>query len=486
MKKGLLTKILAIVLLLSATAAASVAGTLAYLTDRDSKANVFTVGNVQIQMNEDFQNGAELIPGVEIEKKPTITNIGDNDAWVWFEFAIPSALDNFVQGTEQGSNENVIHWNPKGATTEGYVTDTRVQDAIASGFFGEMDTTNLTAQYINDNHMHWNVFNSIADGVNAYPKEIEVDGKIIPYNVYVLLYNKALEPGETTLPNIEKVFLDARVDIDPDGNGNFVDNGAVDPIEWNLETNGNPVIYVSAYAIQTEGFKTVNEAYAAYQTQWGENGSEYGELPILVSNVDEMRQAMKTPGAQITLTDDIVIDDDKGTEFCLYAKYDTTIDLNGHSLVVDMSGKEFYGVIYALKGAKVDIVGEGEIEITNGIGPFVWATGADGETEVNIYGGNWTNTSPDFTTEDSNYCEGLYSNRNGVINIHGGFFDWSEFSKYTVNESREGVVNVYGGTFVNFDPRVSHDNDGSYVAEGYTVVSETQANGDVWYTVVAE
>ena len=51
---------------------------------------------------------------------------------------------------------------------------------------------------------------------------------------------------------------------------------------------------------------------------------------------------------------------------------------------------------------------------------------------------------------------------------------------------KNGVITIYGGTFINFDPRVSHDSDGSYVAEGYEVLEETQSNGDVWYTVVAE
>ena len=37
-----------------------------------------------------------------------------------------------------------------------------------------------------------------------------------------------------------------------------------------------PTIYVSAYAIQKEQFETVEEAYAAYNQQWGENGAEYG------------------------------------------------------------------------------------------------------------------------------------------------------------------------------------------------------------------
>ena len=33
--------------------------------------------------------------------------------------------------------------------------------------------------------------------------------------------------------------------------------------------------------------------------------------------------------------------------------------------------------------------------------------------------------------------------------------------------------------------QVDHES-GSFVASGYKVVSETQSNGDVWYTVVAE
>ena len=41
---------------------------------------------------------------------------------------------------------------------------------------------------------------------------------------------------------------------------------------------------------------------------------------------------------------------------------------------------------------------------------------------------------------------------------------------------------------MNFNPadcqaEGAHTN---FVADGYTVTSETQANGDVWYTVVAE
>ena len=241
--------------------ALSIGATLAYLTDRDSKVNTFTVGNVDIELTEDFEQGSKLLPGEEIAKKPVITNNGENDAWVWLTFSIPSALDNYVQGTEAGSNENVIHWNPLGATAEGYVTEARVNKAIAEGLL----PAGTTAADIIATNSTWNIFDSLGAGKNAYQETI--DG--VQYNTYVLLYNKALTPGETTLPSIYKVFLDANVDIDSEGDFAKVSNGIVTDINWNINVDGAPQIHVSAYAVQVEGFATVQEAYAAYQAQWG-------------------------------------------------------------------------------------------------------------------------------------------------------------------------------------------------------------------------
>ena len=128
--------------------------------------------------------------------------------------------------------------------------------------------------------MTWDVMNSIAAGNNVFQQEIEG----VLCNVYVMLYNKALKPGETTLPNIEQVYLDANVDIDPNGDWYHVENGIAQKLDWNSfnsdGTPNNPKIYVSAYAMQTDGFATVDEAYAAYQKQWTtvdgvNNGLEY-------------------------------------------------------------------------------------------------------------------------------------------------------------------------------------------------------------------
>ena len=78
----------------------------------------------------------------------------------------------------------------------------------------------------------------------------------------------------------------------------------------------------------------------------------------------------------------------------------------------------------------------------------------------------------------------------GDVVIEGGFFytDYNYKGKYYVlnkNNSTNGTITVKGGTFVNYDPSKGDDNlGGNFVAEGYQVVNENKANGDVWYTVV--
>ena len=90
----------------------------------------------------------------------------------------------------------------------------------------------------------------------------------------------------------------------------------------------------------------------------------------------------------------------------------------------------------------------------------------------------------------------------GTAVINGGFFDIQQKltgstpeAQYKTllncqdanyNAGRAKII-VKGGTFVNFDPSNNPEGEGtSFVADGYKVVSNEQANGDIWYTVVAE
>lgn len=65
----------AIAVLLAAIAA--VGASLAYFTDQKTAQNIFTIGNVEIELTEPgWTDGAKLLPGVPAEKDPTVTNTG--------------------------------------------------------------------------------------------------------------------------------------------------------------------------------------------------------------------------------------------------------------------------------------------------------------------------------------------------------------------------------------------------------------------------
>ena len=270
----MLKKILAWALVVSLTAAAAIGGTLAYLTDRDSEANVFTVGDVKIDLNESFDQGATLIPGVNIEKKPTITNVGPNTAWVWATVAVPAALDKVI--------DFVIDFSGEGAG------------------WG-----------------HW----------TKGPRTTQIDGK--DYVLYNILHTEPLAVNGETNALFSNVALDKTVDIDPNGNWYTVVDGAATDLGWN-NANGNPVIHVSAYAIQTEGFADVNAAYAAYQAQWADNGAEYA--PVVIDTPVELEDALNS-GTPALLAADIVVDEP------LSVSQEAYIDLNGHTLTT--SGLDF-------------------------------------------------------------------------------------------------------------------------------------------------
>ena len=89
----------------------------------------------------------------------------------------------------------------------------------------------------------------------------------------------------------------------------------------------------------------------------------------------------------------------------------------------------------------------------------------------------------------------------GELVVEGGFFEIQQHTNtgtdpyafmlncYDANRAAgTAKITVKGGTYVNFNPadcaaEGAHTN---FVAAGYHVVSTTQANGDVWYTVVAD
>ncbi|MBQ3180969.1 MAG: hypothetical protein IJB55_06430 [Firmicutes bacterium] len=264
MKKKFLSLTVAIGLL----ATAAIGGTLAYFTDTDAEDNVFTMGNVSIDLVEkqydeedklvDFVDNKELMPGNQNkqDKIVTIENDGSNDAYVWYEWLIPAALDSNDGST--GTN-NVLHVNSYGATWDDYYTDTKY--TLPTDFTKPTDINNTW------DHDPEEEITSLGVGPQGYIDQEEIDN--VTYNKYLVLYRgivpaKTVDGNGTTTPAMNGVYLDMDLDTEvKNGKTVYTCHGQ----EVDYDFSAGITIPVRAYGIQAEGFDSVYDAYKAYAAQ---------------------------------------------------------------------------------------------------------------------------------------------------------------------------------------------------------------------------
>ena len=92
-------KILAVALAASMAVLAVGGSSLAYFTDTDSADNVFTVGNIKIDLTEPNwetegkEEAKDMYPGEPVAKDPTVTNTGANPAVVRIKVTLPGDGD---------------------------------------------------------------------------------------------------------------------------------------------------------------------------------------------------------------------------------------------------------------------------------------------------------------------------------------------------------------------------------------------------------
>lgn len=75
-------------------ASLGLAGLSAYFTDTKTATNTFTVGSVKQELTEDKwkpSEGENVTPGKEVEKNPTIKNVGDNTQYAFMKVEVPAA-----------------------------------------------------------------------------------------------------------------------------------------------------------------------------------------------------------------------------------------------------------------------------------------------------------------------------------------------------------------------------------------------------------
>ena len=225
----------------------AVGTTLAYLTDKETKANVFTVGNVNIDFEEpDFEQGSSALPGVAVEKYGIITNVGSVDAYVWATVAVPAAIYNYVDV--------------------------------------QLGATWKTWDYLGQD------------------REVEINGD--KYIAMTLLCTDVLPAGDVEGEGFDYTPLDA-VTVDPrvdfnndDGKFYIVEAGQATEIPFDLSSFA---VYCSAYAIQAEGFNDVYEAYDAYMYQWGDK--HFSDGAVYVNTQEAFDAAAAEDGAEVVLAE---------------------------------------------------------------------------------------------------------------------------------------------------------------------------------------
>ncbi len=219
MKKKIFAIAFAAILAVTAITGAS----LAYLTDTDKEENVFTFGNVDIDLQETFDQNSKLIPGVDINKDVWVMNVGSEDAYVRVHIAIPTILDDGDPSFDASSN--VLHFNFD-------------MDSVADGQWSWNKTVD-GANYPTDGN-GWNFYTATIDG--------------IAYNVYVVTYETALtsQAGTTTYA-MDKVYIDTKVTNE-------------DIANIKLTLGDTPIIKVFAEGCQTATF---TDAFDALNTAFG-------------------------------------------------------------------------------------------------------------------------------------------------------------------------------------------------------------------------
>ena len=249
-----------------------------------------------------------------------------------------------------------------------------------------------------------------------------------------------------------------------------------------LEVLKFSVVKPNGEAIDLNGF----EGHLTKETPLSEEFYIQGTMDPAAGNE---YQGLELNGLGITVvaTQDTVETDSNNNQYDKAAAYKGTQSFTGGTHTLNSGA-----IAQKVDDVAVNVSGNGtSVTITGG-----YYDGGEGGNNRCIQ----VNTGATVTIKDGTFTVGKDASgtgnsvvlcNGGTVNIEGGFFytdyNWRDFF-YVLNQqnSNPGTITVKGGTFVNYDPSKGDDNlGGNFVASGYSVITETKANGDKWYTVVS-
>ena len=228
-------------------------------------------------------------------------------------------------------------------------------------------------------------------------------------------------------------------------------------------------VYATQDTVESDSFNSTYDANATYP----------------VANVTELKEAL-TNGGVVAVTEDIHTNNIEDTaEARIVISQPTTLNLEKKIITPNDMGNNNVNFCALIVDADTTI-NAGE---NGGID-----TGVNGGYGINVRNG------ATLTINGGYYYGGgtAVQVQEGTLIINGGTFACEPYSSPTYGYNflincldsayKNGTAKVIinGGTFVNFDPSncTAEGAGTNFVADGYKVVSQTQTNGDVWYTVV--
>ena len=232
-------KVLSLCLVVALAATAVIGGTLAYFTDTDTQTNVFTAGDIKIDIEEIFPED-ELMPGTatdnNLQKEVYVKNTGSNNAYMWIEVLIPAALD-----TPENASQNDLHFNYYDTyeDSEGNLVVCSSAVAKANGYTGPKFVINEV--YMGET--------TIGEGEAA-----------VTYNRY-LHYTEndtAKAKEEKTAALLAQVYMDKDIEQCTENHEDCL------VLKDGTHYTGAWELIINAYGIQSQGFDTIGEAINAY------------------------------------------------------------------------------------------------------------------------------------------------------------------------------------------------------------------------------
>ncbi len=520
------TLLLVVALIVSLAVAST--GTLAYLTATDSDVNVMTLGNVDIEQIElqrteafinrrsgghtgllaegdleAFQDGKPLYPAYPANGETTDYSAEMTDLLYWGPYVTAES-----DGTENGAGNGL--WNDsklKGAVDKFvFVKNTGASPVYYRTVFAFECPEGVEYSEGPDKQLMMNV-NSNSRFLWQEHGYITVDSQ--RYLLMSATYLNELPAGEISRPSLLQVVMTHNAT-----------GGDVAKIGETYE------ILVVSQAVATENMPDAATALEAAFGQlsktshpWlaeGEEGAQppyesEPEIPDFIMNEAQLKEAT-TAGGSYAIGEDF----DLTRHVLANNGAAVTLDLNGHQLTSTASH-----YIVAQNGGQLHLTGEGTVNMSMGFYTN------KGNASITVDGGTYsmsaTTTVNKVATHSviqnnsSMVINGgtfisnvenaalFHATSNGILEINGGFFasaadDTPDLLSLGTNKGNTNRIILKGGTFVNYNPMddiMTYKGEwpASYsqfsgpwilVWDGYTVVSETQPNGDVWYSVVPE